>query len=107
SPIAGDKEHVTYDDTVYSFNITIVQDPVTNKLAAKLIIDGKEADELAVQFENTYDYSEPTAPSQQGEEKADSTMLWVYVGVAVGVVALAAVAALVVVRGKKSRGKNQ
>jgi pilin isopeptide linkage protein len=102
SQVAGDKEHVTYSDATHTVTITIVQDFATNKLAAKLTIDGKETDALVAKFEHTYDYSEAApAPQQQGSN--DSTSLWIVLGAIGGAVVLAAVVTLVVVRGKKSR----
>ena len=102
SQVAGDKEHVTYSDATHTVTITIVQDMATNKLAAKLTVDGKVTDALVVKFENTYDYSEPTAPQQE----SDDSMLWIIVGVSCGAVLFLAAVTVIVLQVKKRRNSR-
>ncbi len=68
----GDEEHLTYDETKHTVTVAI-ELGADNKLVAKFTVNGDEADEVNVEFNNTYDFT-PKADDPMGDES--SFLLW-------------------------------
>ena len=101
SQVKGDLEHMTYSDTVYTVTVTVAVDDITNQLAAKLEVDGKETRAVVAQFVGAYDYVAP--PVEKAPAEDGSSLLWIGLGVGGGVLVLAAIAACIILRKKKQR----
>ena len=103
SQVKGDLEHMTYSDTVYTVTVTVAVDDITNQLAAKLEVDGKETRAVVAQFVGAYDYVAP--PVEKAPAEDGSSLLWIGLGVGGGVLVLAAIAACIILRKKKQRAE--
>ena len=69
SEIDDNRQNVTYDTTVYKFQISVSLSE-DGKLMTAAIVDGKTMDALTFGFRNTYDYSveKPTEPETTAPE---------------------------------------
>ncbi len=87
---AGDDPYVTYDDTIYTIELTIGLDE-NNKLTADAKIDGVDTDEILCEFVNTYEFKAPYTGD------GESLALWI------GTFALCATALFVLCTAKKRK----
>ncbi len=60
---AGDMANVTYDTTVYTYQITVTLDEETNTLKVAVMQNGDGTETPVAKFTNTYTYTPPTPPT--------------------------------------------
>ncbi len=72
------RANVIYSKEKYEIKVTIILDESANKLITAFAIDGVEAEEMIVVFENTYDYS-PENPLSPPTDNYDSLGFWFFI----------------------------
>lgn len=79
------RENVTYDDATYEIEIAIGLNDA-NELTAEYTVDGEKAEEIALEFENTYFV--PVIPPETGDEARPALWAAVMLLSAISLVAL-------------------
>jgi len=89
------RANVTYSTVAYDITIAITLDEETNTLVASMTMNDGKVDELAVEFENIYEYT-PMVPDTPDTGDNSQTILWG----AIAALCVVAVGVLLVIRKK-------